>query len=100
MERVPVRIEVEDQSRAVFTWEDDEQTTLTAPELRAACQCATCREPAGMERTRRVLQGPVPVTITDTRIVGGYALSFTFGPDGHGTGIYPYDRLYALGEGG
>jgi len=95
--RIPSRVEVEEQSRVVLTWEDGEQTTLSASQLRGACHCATCREPAGMEKTRLVLAGPVPVTITDTRIVGGYALTFVFGPDGHGTGIYPYDRLYDLG---
>jgi DUF971 family protein len=31
------------------------------------------------------------------RLVGGYALSLTFGPDGHATGIFPFGLLRSLG---
>jgi DUF971 family protein len=95
---VPKRIEVEDGSRVLLTWEDDATTTLSAPQLRGACQCAGCREPEGAAQTRAVLSGTVPVTIAETSLVGGYALRFVFVPDGHGTGIYSFDALRALGE--
>ncbi len=95
---VPKRIEVEEGTRVVLTWEDDSVTDLTARQLRAACQCAGCREPAGMTQTEAVLGSPVGVTITETKLVGGYALSFVFSPDGHGTGIYSFDALRGLGE--
>ena len=38
------------------------------------------------------------VRIIDARIVGAYGINFTFAPDDHHTGIYPYDRLRQLGE--
>jgi DUF971 family protein len=38
------------------------------------------------------------VQILDTVLVGAYALNFTFAPDHHHTGIYPFDRLRLLGE--
>ena len=97
---VPKRIEVESGTRVVLTWGDDTTTELHAPELRAACRCATCRQPAGIAATKAVLAGPVKVEITETKQVGGYALNFVFAPEGHGTGIYSFDVLRTLGDGG
>ena len=93
---VPVRIEVEDGERVLITWEDGPASELTARDLRAACQCAGCREDAGIAATQALLAGDLPIRIAGTKIVGNYALSFDFEPDGHGTGIYSYDVLRAL----
>lgn len=95
---VPERIEVEDGATVVLTWPDGAESRLTAGDLRAACQCAACREPDGIERTRALLDGPVPVTITEAKLVGGYAINFVFAPDGHGTGIYPFPALRELAD--
>jgi len=94
---VPERIEVEGGSRVLLTWADGATSELGAAVLRGACRCATCREPEGMARTAAVLAGDEPVTIREAKLVGGYAISFVFGPDGHGTGIYPFDTLRGLG---
>jgi DUF971 family protein len=96
----PERIEVVDGSELVITWEDGTTSQLAAAGLRASCPCAGCREDPGRAQTQLVLGGPVPVTITNARLVGGYALSFEFAPDGHGAGIYPYEALYELGRSG
>ena len=93
---VPERIEVEEGTRVLITWEDDEITELTARQLRRACPCAECREPDGRARIEAVLGGPAPVTISDARLVGGYALGFSFAPDGHSTGIFSFDVLRGL----
>jgi DUF971 family protein len=93
---VPEKIEVEAGSTVTLTWEDGSVSVLSAPQLRAACQCASCREPAGEEATRLVLGGLEPVTIREAGLVGGYAINFVFGPDGHGTGIFPFVELRAL----
>ena len=95
---VPDRIEVRDGTTVVLGWSDGTSAEIPADVLRSACPCAGCREPEGMATTRRVLAGSDPVTITSASLVGGYAVSFEFGPDGHGTGIYPFDVLAALGE--
>ena len=94
----PVRIEIEDGTSVSITWDDDTTTTLQAAQLRRACPCAGCREPDGRQRTDLVLGGPVPVNISDARLVGGYALTFVFSPDGHATGIYPFSGLYEMGR--
>jgi DUF971 family protein len=100
MSVMPERIEV-DGDLVIFTWDDGGSSRFSAADLRAACQCASCREPSGMAATSAVLSGPDRVTITDARLVGGYAVAFTFAPDGHGTGIYPFERLHSMppGEG-
>jgi ATP-binding protein involved in chromosome partitioning len=97
---VPARIEIEDGTRVVLAWEDGTVAELTASQLRAECRCAACREPEGAALTDAVVAGPVPVTITDARLVGGYAVSFVFAPDGHGTGIFSFDLLRSLSPAG
>lgn len=96
----PIRIEVEEGVRVVVTWEDGVESELTARQLRRACRCAVCREPDGEIATAAVLDGDSPVTIDDAKLVGNYAISFGFAPDGHSTGIYPFPALRELGESG
>ena len=95
---VPQRIEVSGGTDVTITWEDGTESTYSAADLRAACQCADCREPAGRKRTEAVLDGEEPVTIIEARIVGSYAINFVFAPDSHSTGIFPFPGLRALGS--
>lgn len=97
---LPLRIEVTDKTGVAIEWDDGTSSDLGAREIRAACMCAGCREPAGEKATAAVLAAETPVTIEEARLVGGYAVSFVFGPDGHGTGIYPFEALRSLGEPG
>lgn len=95
---VPQRVEVVGGAEVMITWEDGRTDVLSAGSLRGVCPCAGCREPEGAEKTKTVLAGEQPVEIVDARVVGGYALAFTFMPDGHQTGIYPFDALRRLGD--
>ena len=97
--QVPTRIEVDGGTDVILTWDDGVVTRFTSAELRAACQCASCREPDGMARTAAALESAVPVTIAEAKLVGGYAINFVFAPEGHGTGIYPFTALRALEPG-
>ena len=92
---VPQRIEVEGGAALVLTWPDGAVTTVAAPALRAACECATCLGPEGGAGW---IGDAATVRILDATLVGAYAINFTFAPDDHHTGIYPFDRLRALGE--
>lgn len=88
---VPVRVEVVGGARVVIEWADGVVVERTAGELRRGCRCADCQH----LRERRVirLDGGGPPTITDAQTVGAYGIQFTFGPDGHRTGIFRWDRL-------
>jgi DUF971 family protein len=93
---VPVKVEVRGGTEVVLTWEDGTVTALDARELRAACPCAFCRDPGGMREVERILESDRPVRIGAARAVGTYALGFTFEPDGHETGIFPFTLLKDL----
>ncbi len=98
MAETPLRIEVNGKTSVSVSWEEGSDTELSAAQLRSACMCAGCREAAGAVVTATVLAGPEPVTIESAELVGGYALRFTFGPDGHSTGIYPFEILKKIAE--
>lgn len=95
---VPARVEVDGGKVLILTWADGSVDSIDAAALRAACECAACREPAGAAATRSALAVPELIEITDVRLVGAYAIGFSFAPDDHHTGIYPFDRLRALGS--
>jgi len=73
-----------------FTWADGTTTRADASDLRRSCPCAAC---AGAPT-----QAFAVATIASARIVGDYAVGITFDPDGHATGIFPYDLLRTLGD--
>lgn len=78
----------------VLTWPDGAVTSVAAPALRAACECAICLNSLG---TGASTGEAASVRILEATLVGAYAINFTFAPDHHHTGIYPFDRLRALG---
>lgn len=80
-----------ERTRLEIQWADGTTTLMTAPEVRAYCHCAACRELPPAERTPEV---HAAATIDGAELVGSYAVNFTFGPDGHGAGIYPFYDLY------
>jgi DUF971 family protein len=93
---VPEKIDVGDGERVEITWEDGAVSSVSASVLRAACPCAGCREPSGRTEIARSLGGEV--RITSARLVGSYAVGFTFSPDGHATGIFPFDLVRSVAE--
>lgn len=94
----PIRIEISGGAEVVIEWDDGTTATFAAADLRASCPCAGCREPSGRQQTDLVIHGAVPVTITEARLVGAYAVNLVFAPDQHGTGIYPFSQLYEIGD--
>ena len=92
----PLRIEVIDSAELQIEWSDGATTSATAAQLRAACPCAGCRALPAEERTPAEYEG---VTIDAAALVGSYAVSFVFGPDGHSTGIYSFVDLYGSRSG-
>lgn len=86
----PLRIEVSEGKSLEIEWQDGTATRMSAAELRAFCQCAGCRELPPEQRTVEVHTG---ASIESAALVGSYAVSFVFGPDGHSAGIFPFVEL-------
>lgn len=82
----------EDGQRLRIVWRDGHVSEFRPRAIRLECPCAGCVD----EFTGKPILNPaaVPSDIMPVSIeyVGRYALKFTW-PDGHDTGIYPYDLL-------
>lgn len=82
----------------VIRWADvDSDCFLAARAIRLACPCAECVE----EMTSRPLLDPASVP-SDVRpvavsLVGAYGIRIRWS-DGHGTGIYTFERLRKLAD--
>jgi DUF971 family protein len=92
----PTRVEpTEDGKRLRIVWRDGHVSEYEPRALRLACPCAGCID----EYSGRPLLDPatVPADINPVAIdyVGRYALKFTW-PDGHDTGMYPWDLLRGI----
>jgi ATP-binding protein involved in chromosome partitioning len=96
----PERVEpTEDGQRLRIVWRDGAVHEYEPRAIRLACPCAGCVD----EFTGRPILDPASVAADVKPVaieyVGRYALKFTW-PDGHDTGIYPYDLMRRLGQGG
>ena len=77
------------------TWGEEGTVRYPARRLRCECRCAQCQDERTGVRTLDVSSVPEDIGITDVQLVGNYAVKFVFS-DGHDTGIYSWDRLYAI----
>jgi ATP-binding protein involved in chromosome partitioning len=94
----PTKIEQRGPRTLGIQWADGGESALDVRELRLACACAQCvDEWTGQGRLdpRSVPEDVRPLRITG---VGRYALQIEWS-DGHASGIYPFRRLRALGDG-
>ena len=91
----PVEISRAGESDLQIRWSDGKVSVYPARFLRLACPCAHCVD----EMTgRRVLQeSSVPQDVRPVALepVGRYAIQIRWS-DGHSTGFYTWERLYAL----
>jgi len=73
-------------------WDDGHKNEFTHDFLRVHCPCADCvgHTPA----QAKVIVGKENVRATLIEQEGNYAIRIAF-DDGHDTGIYTFDRLYA-----
>lgn len=81
-------------------WNDGAESFLPLEPLRRACPCATCSgEPDALGNIYKGVVNYDPARsfqMTSYAFIGGYAFQPTWG-DGHGTGLYPFPLLRALG---
>ncbi len=91
----PERIFQKSPRELAIAWKDGIESIYEVRALRLACACATCvDEWTGAPRLEAssVPEDVHPVTI---KPVGRYAIQIDWS-DGHGTGIYSFERLRAL----
>ena len=78
-----------------ITWGNEAPRRYDVRQLRCVCACAGCVDERTGVRTLDVETVPDTIGITNMELVGNYAVKLVFS-DGHGTGIYSWDRLYRL----
>ena len=92
----PTSIRQDGPRTLAITWSDGHESRYDVRDLRLACGCASCvDEWTGVERLD---PASVPEDVHPLRLdtVGRYAIHIDWS-DGHSTGIYPFERLRALG---
>ena len=77
----------------VIDWQDGTTRVYKVTALRDSCPCATCRE----QRKAPAPSDAFGLKIAAMRPVGTYAYGIQFS-DGHDSGIFTLEHLYALGE--
>lgn len=92
----PTGIDLQDsRSRFAVSWEDGSTTAVSYRAMRLACRCAVCVD----EMTGKPLLDPqtVPadVGVQGCHQVGLYGVQIRW-TDGHGTGIYSWERVREL----
>ncbi len=81
-----------DEKNVIVRWADGSETKIPFHDLRAACPCAECvDEWTGAKRLREE-QIPMNISALSFQSIGRYGVRINWS-DGHGTGIYTYDRL-------
>ncbi len=78
-----------------IAWSGETPRRYDVRQLRCECPCAGCVDERTGVRTLDVDAVPREIFINNMELVGNYALKFSFS-DGHDTGIYSWDRLYAM----
>lgn len=97
--RVPTKMEKVGADTLRIAWDDGMTSDFHVATLRRACPCASCVDEWTGERTLdpfTVLESVRPMEIEP---VGRYAIKITW-TDGHDTGIYTFEYLRSLAEGG
>ena len=83
------------EGKLEIAWRDESTRRYDVRQLRCECRCAGCVDERTGVRTLDVDAVPREIFINNMELVGNYALKFSFS-DGHDTGIYSWDRLYAM----
>ena len=90
---MPLEIVGLGQPTVRIVWDEGDEDTWTARDLRIRCTCAHCQSEATGERLLDPATVPTDLKVTDMSLVGNYGLSIHFS-DGHTTGIYRFKVLH------
>jgi ATP-binding protein involved in chromosome partitioning len=90
---MPLEIVGLGQTTVRILWDEGDETTWSARELRIRCTCAHCQSETTGARLLDPASVPADLAITNMALVGNYGLSVHFS-DGHTTGIYRLRDLH------
>jgi len=101
----PVALSKEGPDQLAIQWNDGHRGLYAWKHLRASCPCASCREerekppdPFHILSAKEMAQA-APLAPTALTPIGHYAYKITWS-DGHDAGIFSFDALRALDQGG
>ncbi len=89
---LPIEIVGLGRDRVTVVWDEGDETSYGARELRLACRCAHCIHEltgAPLLDPRTI---PAEVRVTGMELMGNYGVQIRFS-DGHTTGIYRFADL-------
>jgi len=89
---IPVEIKKTGPFELTVFWDDGHRSVFTTKYLRTECACAGCVDEITGERMLDPDSVPEDITVTAGEHVGRYGIRFSFS-DGHGAGIYTWQRL-------
>jgi ATP-binding protein involved in chromosome partitioning len=90
---MPLEIVGLGQPSVRIVWDEGDEDTWPARDLRIRCTCALCQSEITGARLLDPATIAADITVTAMSLVGNYGLSIHFS-DGHTTGIYRLRALY------
>ena len=96
---VPVNITPFPNGELGIVWSDGTECYLDGHDLRCACTCARCVDELTGRKVLQVERVPRDVRPLEVFPVGRYGISIRWS-DGHDTGIYSFERLHSMCDGG
>ncbi len=90
---MPLEIVGLGQATVRIVWDEGDEDTWTARELRLRCTCAHCISEVTGEKLLDPARVPEDITVSHMALVGNYGLGVHFS-DGHTTGIYRLRDLH------
>jgi len=94
-ELTPTKLDKHSSTEMFLGWSNGEQFAVPFSEMRFHCPCAGCVDEHTGQRTLKRENVRPDIRIVKVELIGRYAVHVMFN-DGHGTGIYHFDRLYEL----
>ena len=95
MKTTPVEIRRVENREVHISWADGHKSVVTNKYLRETCRCAACVKEFTGERILKPESVPADIRAEEISLVGRYAIPVRWS-DGHSTGIYPFDTLWAV----
>jgi ATP-binding protein involved in chromosome partitioning len=91
----PRQVDLREDGGLSILWDDGHRAVYEPGPLRLACRCALCEDEWSGRRRLDPASIPADIRVLAVRPVGRYGLSIRWS-DGHGSGIYTFDRLRDL----